>query len=112
MGRLGYIRPDTAHAIGGAAELSVALQCSIIPTFTAGPKHYSVMTTGWQGAAGAWALSQHPPELFLDYGPLHPQEPQDLSATTGQIQPRTPTPNPTGQQYLAGTTGRIEQLTD
>jgi hypothetical protein len=36
-GLRGHIRPDTAHAIGGTAEL--ALRYSIISAFTAGPKH-------------------------------------------------------------------------
>ncbi len=47
MGRLGYIRPDTAYAIGGTAEL--ALRYSIISASTTEPKHYSVMTTGRPG---------------------------------------------------------------
>ena len=37
-GRLGCIRPATAHAIGGTAEL--ALRYSIISASTAGPTHY------------------------------------------------------------------------
>ncbi len=37
-GRLGYIRPATAHAIGGMAEQ--ALRYSIISASTAGPIHY------------------------------------------------------------------------
>ncbi len=57
-GRLGDIRPDTAHAIRGTAEL--ALRYTIISAFTAGSKHHSVMTTGRQGAAGAWATPRLP----------------------------------------------------
>ncbi len=37
-GRLGYIRPATAHFIGGTAEL--ALRYSIISASTAGPIHF------------------------------------------------------------------------
>ncbi len=67
-GQLRYIRPDTAHAIGRMAEL--ALLYSIISAFTAGPKSYSVMTAGGQGAAGAWATPQHSrgqQDRLLDY---------------------------------------------
>ncbi len=51
-GRLEDIRPDTAYAIGGTAEL--ALQYStdlriLRPDY------------GQAGAAGAWATPQHPP---------------------------------------------------
>jgi hypothetical protein len=44
--RLGEIRQVTAHVIRGTAEL--ALRYFIISAFAAGPKHYSVMTTGLQ----------------------------------------------------------------
>ncbi len=69
-GRLGDIRPDTAHSIKGTAEL--ALRHSIIPAFAAGPKQHSVMTNGRQGAAGAWSTPPHPPgpqDRLRDYGP-------------------------------------------
>ncbi len=59
------MRPATAHAIGGTAEL--ALRCSIISAFTAGPTHHSVM-----GAAVAWATPPHAPgpkDFLQDYGP-------------------------------------------
>jgi hypothetical protein len=61
MGRLRYLRParDTAHANGVTAELTQ--RYSIISPFTARPKHYSVMTMGQPGAAGAWATPQQPP---------------------------------------------------
>ncbi len=69
-GRLGDIRPDTAHAIGGTAEL--ALRYSLISALTAGPKRYSVMVMGRPGAAGACATPPHPPgpqDRLRDYGP-------------------------------------------
>ncbi len=66
----------------------------MISTFSAGPKHHSVMTTGRPGAAGAWAT---PPQLpgqqdrLWDYGPAgaadtaaEPPAPQDIPGTTGQ----------------------------
>ncbi len=90
-GRLGYIRPDKAHAIRGTAEL--ALRYSIISAFTAGPKHCSVMT---RGRPVLLEHGQRPRTcrarrtVLRDYGTagaadaaVDPPPPPDLPGTTG-----------------------------
>ena len=69
-GRLGYIRPTTAHAIGGTAEL--ALRYSYHPRIFRRAEPLQGATTGRT--------------VLWEYGatPSYPPGPQDLSGTTGR----------------------------
>jgi hypothetical protein len=71
MGRLGYIRPTSAHAIGGTEQPELALLYSFISSSTAGPKHHSVMTTGWTELLehGRRRSIRRGRSTFRDYGP-------------------------------------------
>jgi hypothetical protein len=85
-GRLGDIRPDTAHAIKETAKL--ALRYS---TYLRNIRRTQALLSddyGPAGAAGARAMPTHPPEpqdRLRDYGPEEAELPaaQDLSGTTG-----------------------------
>ena len=69
-GRLGYIRPTTAHAIGGTAELALRYSYHLCIFRRAEPL---------QGATTGRTVLQ-------EYGatPSYPPGPQDLSGTTGR----------------------------
>jgi hypothetical protein len=91
-GRLGDIRPDTCHAIGGTAKL--ALRCSTNHAFYAGPKHYSVMTTGRPG------LLEQGQRRRIRRGR------RTIYGTTGRMEQRTPPPSCRHRRTFRGTTGR------
>jgi len=68
-GRLGYIRPTTAHAIGGTAELALrySYHLHLPPGRAASRSDY-----GPDGAAGVWSnavVSAGAAGPFRDYGP-------------------------------------------
>ncbi len=56
-GRLGYIRPDTAYAIGGKEDGTMILYHLRIHHRTQALRSDDY---GPAGAAGAWAMPQHP----------------------------------------------------
>ncbi len=70
MRRLGYIRSNTAHAIGGMAKL--ALRYSTNLRILRRTQALLSDDYGPAGAAGAWAMPPHPPgpqDRLRDYGP-------------------------------------------
>jgi hypothetical protein len=89
-GRPGYIGPDTAHAMGGTAELALRYSITGTSASTRGSKHYSVMTT----VTGRLGL--------LEYGQRRRtrRDRRTVYGTTGRPEQRTPPPTPPRPQYL------------
>ncbi len=112
-GRLGDIRQDTAHAIGGTAEL--APRHSIISTFSAGPKHHSVMTMGWprllehgqrrsthRGHRTVHGTTDRPEQRMP---PPTRRRRRTFQGLLASLEQRTPTPTPPRLQYLPNDCG-------